>query len=126
MFSIVVQAVLFHVPFRGSWLEVLVLSFVFTACVAAFSITVSLFVRDEMFASIVNAVVFIPSTVFVGYTWPVSAMPGPYRVIANLHPFYHYAGNIRDSFLKGSIGWIKPALAKLEGRAWDWQLPNIS
>ncbi|WP_094549426.1 ABC transporter permease [Petroclostridium xylanilyticum] len=99
--NIYIQNKVFNIPFRGKISHALVLSFVFALSVAAFGIMVSTWIRNEMVATAINAVIFIPSTIMAGYTWPVLSMPQPYQLAATFLPFYHYGDNVRDLFLKG-------------------------
>lgn len=98
---IFVQYRICNIPFRGQFMDAVILSMALAFAVATFCLMVSTWIRDYMFSTLVNAVIFIPNTIMVGYTWPVSSMPRPYRVLANFYPFYHFADNLRDLFLKG-------------------------
>ncbi|MBB6217109.1 ABC-2 type transport system permease protein [Anaerosolibacter carboniphilus] len=100
--SIWIQSNIFDIPFRGQMREAILLSFVLSMAVAVFSLTISVWVKHEMLATQINAVLFIPNTIMVGYTWPLIAMPKPYQILGRLFPFYRYADNLRDMFLKGS------------------------
>lgn len=102
MICILIQSLIFKVPYRGSYLTALILSLLFALAVSSFAILVSVWVGEKMLCTLIVAVLFIPNTIMVGYTWPVMAMPSIYKSIANCLPFYHYADNIRDLFLKGS------------------------
>jgi len=99
--SIMIQNKIFDIPFRGKLLHAAILSFALAAAVASFGLMAAVWVRDKILATQVCAVLFIPNTVMVGYTWPILAMPRPYQIAAEFLPFYHYADNLRDMFLKG-------------------------
>ncbi len=101
--ALLIQKYAFGVPFKGSFKDVLLLSFAFACAVAAFSISISSWIKNEMLATTINAVIFIPNTIMVGYTWPVMSMPGVYQALAKFFPFYHYADDIRDLCLKGRL-----------------------
>jgi ABC-2 type transport system permease protein len=100
--SIWIQSHIFNIPFRGQMREAIFLSYLLALAVTVFSLTISVWVKHEMLATQINAVLFIPNTIMVGYTWPLMAMPKPYQVLGQLFPFYHYADNLRNMFLKGS------------------------
>lgn len=98
---IFIQNKVFNIPLRGQFTHAVILSMALSFAVASLSLMISTWIRDYMFATLVNAVIFIPNTVMVGYTWPVLSMPKPYRILANFYPFYHFIDNLRDLFLKG-------------------------
>lgn len=102
MMCIAIQSLIFKVPFRGSYFAALILSTAFAFAVSSFAILVSVWVGEKMLCTLIVAILFIPNTIMVGYTWPVLSMPMIYKHVANCLPFYHYADNIRDLFLKGS------------------------
>ncbi|HEX9060690.1 MAG TPA: ABC transporter permease [Clostridia bacterium] len=92
----------FDIPLRGSFRDVFILDGAFMLAVSSFCTAVSSWVGDAMISSTINAVLFIPSTIVAGYTWPVLSMPYVYQQVAWFLPFYHYADNIRDLCLKGN------------------------
>lgn len=102
MMSILLQKNLFLIPFRGSLGDAALLSLWMSASAAAFSIMVSVWVKNKLLATQMNAILFIPSTIIVGYTWPIMAMPEGYQRIAFYMPFHHYVHNLRNIFLKGT------------------------
>ncbi|MFZ5966047.1 MAG: ABC transporter permease [Bacillota bacterium] len=102
MVNLLIQIYMFQVPFRGNIIDALWLNLLLAAAVSSFGVMVSSWVKNEMLASQISAVFFIPSTVMVGYTWPVLSMPRPYQFAARFYPFYHYGDNLRDMYLKGT------------------------
>ncbi|MDK2918674.1 MAG: type transport system permease protein [Candidatus Petromonas sp.] len=99
--SIFLQNKLFKIPFRGNLLHAVLLSLGLALSVTAFSIMISTWIREKSIATAVCAIIFVPNTIMIGYTWPVLSMPKPYQFLADFYPFYHYADNLRDLFLKG-------------------------
>lgn len=112
--NLYIQSRYFDIPFRGRMEEVFFLCFTFSMSVAALGVMISALIKYELLATVVAAVVFVPDTILVGYTWPVMAMPEIYRKLAYYLPFYHFADNLRDMMLKGlsivymydDIGWF--------------------
>ncbi|MTI66961.1 MAG: ABC transporter permease [Firmicutes bacterium] len=98
---ILIQWKVFNIPFRGDFKIALILSLLLSLSVSTFSIMVSSLISNKMVALLINAVIFVPNTLMVGYTWPVMSMPKPYRIASGFYPFYHYADNLRNLFLKG-------------------------
>lgn len=103
MMNLYIQSQIFKVPFRGNISEVIYLSLAFTFTVSTIGISISTIIWDKVMAAQAAAIMFIPNTIMVGYTWPLLGMPDIYRVVAKYIPFYYYADNIRDMMLKGYI-----------------------
>lgn len=100
--AILINWKVFNIPFRGSFSDAALLSLLLAASVTSFCIMLSFFVRKyQSVLLVITAVLFIPNSIMVGYTYPVIGMPKFYQVVANYYPFYHYAENIREMFLKG-------------------------
>ena len=103
MINLYVQSHIFKVPFRDDIKELIALSLVFTFAVSTIGVSISTIIWDKVMAAQAAAIMFIPNTIMVGYTWPLLGMPNIYRVVAKYIPFYYYADNIRDMMLKGYI-----------------------
>lgn len=101
MLNLVIQNRYFDIPFRGSMQDALFLCVAFSMTVAALGVMLSCWLRNEIFATLVAAVLYVPDTIIVGYTWPVMAMPEFYQRLAYYIPLYHFADNLRDLMLKG-------------------------
>ena len=107
MICIILQICLFDVPFKGSLISVLILSFGLCFSVSAFCVLISSVIKNRIVCLTAGAVLFIPNSVMAGTTWPLMSMPSVYQSFAKYMPFAHYANNIRDIYLKGlSIGHI--------------------
>ena len=107
MFCIIMQIALFHVPFKGSLISVLILSIGLCFSVASFCVLISSLIKNKMVCLVGGAVIFIPNSVMAGTTWPLISMPAGYQSFARYMPFAHYANNIRDIYLKGlSLGQV--------------------
>ena len=126
MICILIQKNCFAIPFRGNLFDAFWLSLCLAFAASSFAVAISCWVPDKQFAILINAVLFIPSTVLVGYTWPVISMPKAYQTLASYMPFYHYADNIRNIFLKGySFGNIKSDIIWLSCFALIFSLVSI-
>jgi len=99
---LMVQVFGFGVPIKCGWMPVVWLTLFFSFCVSSCGIMLSTIFWDKVFATQVAALVFLPSTILSGYTWPLMAMPKFYQVISWYLPFTHYGDPIRDLMLKGS------------------------
>lgn len=99
--SVFIQSVIFHVPYRGNIMAVICLSFLMSMAVSTFGAMISVWIRNTAFASLVVAVLFVPSTAMGGYTWPIMAMPKIYQIYGATMPFAHYSTALRQLCLKG-------------------------
>lgn len=99
--SVFIQNEIFHIPYRGSVIAVILLSFFMALAVSSFGAMISVWVTNTSFASLVVAVLFVPSTAMGGYTWPIMAMPKIYQIYASTMPFAHYSTALRLLYLKG-------------------------
>ncbi|WP_425446210.1 ABC transporter permease [Dethiothermospora halolimnae] len=102
MLIIFVQRDILSIPFRGSIFDSAIMSILLSFSVSSFGVMISSIIPDKMIATTINAVIFVPNTIMIGYTWPVLSMPIAYRKVSSFFPYYHYADNIRDMFLKGT------------------------
>lgn len=107
MICIITQVGVFHVPFKGSLVNTLILSVGLCFSVSAFCILISSVIKNRMVALVGGAVIFIPNSIMAGTTWPLLSMPVGYQGFARYMPFAHYVNNLRDICLKGlSMGQI--------------------
>jgi ABC-2 type transport system permease protein len=97
--NITVQYRFFGIPFRGNYSYAVILSVGFAFSVTAFGLMFSSFMRNKLFCTLINAVLFIPSPLVIGYTWPFISLPKGYRMVTPWLPLYHYADNVRNLFL---------------------------
>lgn len=94
--------VLFHVPFKGSFLFYFSASIVFVLCTTGIGLLISLLVQTQMAALIITMVVaMIPTILFSGLLVPVSSLTRGAKVQAHLYPAMYYTNIVRGSFLKG-------------------------
>jgi ABC-2 type transport system permease protein len=105
----------FHVPFRGTFLDFLLLTADYTVASMGISLVVASFVRNQQTAMfLILAIFFVPSFFLTGLFRPVAEEPIA-RAIAYALPSTHFVGIARSLFLKG-LGvpalW-RPALALL-------------
>jgi len=102
MICIIIQATYFGVPFRGSFVDVFILSLALSFADSAFCVLVSAVIKNRMVALVGGGVLFIPNSAMAGTTWPLISMPVGYQGFAKYMPFAHYVNNIRNIYLKGS------------------------
>ncbi|SMB89908.1 ABC-2 type transport system permease protein [Thermanaeromonas toyohensis ToBE] len=109
---------LFQVPFKGNYVNLLLLTLAFLACILSLGILLSTICRNELEATQVAMLVAVPSFLFSGYTWPLAAMPPLAKALARLLPLTYYADNVRKIFLMDvSLNTILPDLVVLASMA---------
>ncbi|MQL51543.1 ABC transporter permease subunit [Desulfofundulus thermobenzoicus] len=90
---------IFQIPFRGHYLYLLLLLAFFLACILSLGIFLSVICKSELEATQIAMLVAVPSFLFSGYTWPLSAMPPVALFIARLLPLTYFCDNVRKIFL---------------------------
>ncbi|HKB78414.1 MAG TPA: ABC transporter permease [Thermoanaerobaculia bacterium] len=100
--TVVLGIVVFHVPFRGDPLLLLVLSFLFLVGALGLGIFISAVTRSQVLATQVAMVVtYLPSLLLSGFMFSIDAMPRALRAITYLVPARYYLVVTRGIFLKG-------------------------
>ncbi len=97
---------LFHVPFVGSAIVLIILTLPFILSCLAVGITISTFAKTQLEASQMSIIYFLPTMLLSGFAFPFSGMPGWAQFIGNLLPVTHYIYMIRGIMLKG-IGFTE-------------------
>ncbi|WP_058485755.1 ABC transporter permease [Defluviitalea phaphyphila] len=113
MLAIFLQIYIIKIPFKGSFLEAFILSLFLALAVSSLAILVSTLIENRVIAIVVVGVLIIPNTIMAGYTWPVLSMSKSYSFLAWFIPFYHFADNIRNLFLKGTLNNLMGDIAFL-------------
>ena len=101
LLCIVIQVIVFKVPFRGHLIDAMILSATFSLAVSSFSVLISALMKTRIIALVGAAVVFIPNSVMAGTTWPLISMPVGYQGFGRFMPFARFVNNLRNIYLKG-------------------------
>lgn len=92
----------FAVPFRGSYLLLLVLSSLFLTGALSQGILISIVARTQLMASqLATLTTMIPTIILSGFIYPIFNMPKALQIITYLIPARYYIVIARDLFLKG-------------------------
>lgn len=106
----------FQVPFRGSYLVLLLLFTVFILCILALGIFLSIVCKNELEATQIAMLVAVPSFLFSGFTWPIDSMPLLAKVISYILPLTYLASDVRDIALMGiDLSLVLPGILMLAG-----------
>ena len=93
-------ALLFHIPFTGSWLAFLVGLAAFICANLMLGYLISTVARTQMQAMQLTFFVFLPSILLSGFMFPFRAMPAWAQAIGEALPITHFLRIIREVMLK--------------------------
>jgi len=100
---------LFHVPFRGSYLLLLILSAFFLTGALSQGIYISVVARTQLMASqMATLTTMLPTILLSGFIYPIFNMPKFVQAVTYFIPARYYIVVLRELFLKGggvSVLW---------------------
>ena len=99
--SLLVASLVFHVPIRGSLLQLYLLTMFFITASLGMGIMISNFARNQMQAMQLTFFVLLPSMVLTGFVFPRAGMPKAIYYISTIFPVTFYLDIIRGVMLKG-------------------------
>lgn len=103
MVGVIMARVLFGVPFRGSYLLLIILSGLFLTGALSQGIIISVVARTQLMASqLASLTTLIPTTLLSGFIYPIFNMPKALQAVTYLIPARYYNVILRDLFLKGN------------------------
>lgn len=96
--------VFYHVPMRGSWFALLLLSAAFLIPSLGQGILISAATKDQFSAAQISVFSgFLPAMMFSGFLYETSSMPWPLALISHIVPAKYYVESIRTVFLVGDV-----------------------
>jgi ABC-2 type transport system permease protein len=107
MIDVVVCALIalywFHVPFRGSFLTLLLSSAMFVIVVLSMGFFISVIAKNQLAASqIALLTTFLPAFLLSGFLYEIQQMPVVLQWITGALPARYYVSVLKKIFLKGS------------------------
>jgi len=107
MFDVIVCAVIaiywFHVPFRGSFVTLLVSSALFLVVVLSLGFLISVLAKNQFAASqIALLITFLPAFLLSGFLFSIDQMPVVLQWITRILPARYYVSVLKQIFLKGT------------------------
>ncbi|MGA3136067.1 MAG: ABC transporter permease [Terracidiphilus sp.] len=107
MFDVMVCAVIaiywFHVPFRGSYVTLLVCSAMFLVVVLSLGFFISVLAKNQFAAcQIALLVTFLPAFLLSGFLFSIEQMPVALQWITRVIPARYYVSVLKKIFLKGT------------------------
>jgi ABC-2 type transport system permease protein len=93
----------FHVPFRGSYVTLLVASAMFLIVVLSLGFFISVLAKGQFAASqIALLITFLPAFLLSGFLFAIEQMPVPLQWLTRILPARYYVSVLKKIFLKGS------------------------
>lgn len=100
--GVIMARTLFHVPFRGSYLLLFILSALFLTGALSQGILISIVARTQIMASqLASLTTMIPTIILSGFIYPIFNMPKALQIVTYFIPARYYITILRDLFLKG-------------------------
>jgi ABC-2 type transport system permease protein len=101
---VIIAVFLYHVPFRGSYLVLVVVTTVFLFGALGLGLLISSFARNQFVASQIAIVAsFLPAFILSGFIFEISSMPAPIRLFTYLLPARYFVSCMQTLFLVGNI-----------------------
>lgn len=110
-----IGVLVFHIPFRGSPLLLVVASLLYVICTLGLGLLVSSRASSVDSANQLAALVsFLPTFMLSGYIFPISSLPAFLQVLSYLFPARYFMVVTRSVFLKGAgLSVLWPQVAAL-------------
>jgi ABC-2 type transport system permease protein len=107
MFDVIVCALIaiywFHVPFRGSFVTLLVASAMFLVVVLSLGFFISVLAKSQFAASQIALIItFLPAFLLSGFLFSIEQMPVALQWITRILPARYYVSVLKKIFLKGT------------------------
>jgi ABC-2 type transport system permease protein len=100
---------IFGVPFRGSYVYLLIISLIFLAGTLSWGLFVSVISKSQLQASQIAVLsAFLPSFLLSGFIYPIENMPVPLQLITFIVPARYFVEILKGLFLQGvglSVLW---------------------
>jgi ABC-2 type transport system permease protein len=107
MFDTIISALIaiywFQVPFRGSWITLMVASAMFMVVVLSLGFFISVLAKSQFAASqIALLITFLPAFLLSGFLFSIEQMPIALQWITRILPARYYVSVLKNIFLKGT------------------------
>ena len=99
--ALLVGVLVFHVPIRGSLLQLYLLTLFFITASLGLGLMISNIAKNQMQAFQMSFFVMLPSILLSGFMFPRAAMPRFIYYLSNIIPLTYYLDIIRGIVLKG-------------------------
>lgn len=92
----------FNVPFRGSFLFLLLCGIFFIVSSLSVGLYISTISQTQQQAMLSSFLFFLPAILFSGFVFPIYSMPPSIQLITFLNPLRYFIAIVRGIFLKGT------------------------
>ena len=111
---LVLGVLIFHVPIRGSLIDVYTSSLVFIVASLALGVFISTLAQTQFQSMQIAFFTFLPQILLSGFMFPYAGMPWPAQWLAEILPMTHFVRLIRGIMVRGAgLGDLWPELAAL-------------
>ena len=108
IFNIFLCVVIFQIPFRGSYLVLLVVSGLFLFTSLGIGLNVSSVLKNQFLASMVAmSVGFMPALMLSGLMFPINSMPVFFQYLTRILPPRYYVSFVESEFMAGGVNSIR-------------------
>jgi len=105
---------IFHVPIRGTLLDVYVAALVFIIASLSLGVFISTLAKTQFQSMQMAFFTFLPQILLSGFMFPYAGMPKPAQWLAEIFPMTHFIRLIRGIMLRGAgLSDLWPELAAL-------------
>lgn len=102
--AVFVSITLFQVPYRGSFLSLMLSGGAFLICALGMGLLISTATKNQFVASQVALLVaYLPAFMLSGFIFEISAMPWPVRQVTRIIPARYLVTSLQTQFLVGDI-----------------------
>ncbi|HPZ10484.1 MAG TPA: ABC transporter permease, partial [Candidatus Eremiobacteraeota bacterium] len=102
MLAVATGTIIFKVPLRGSFLEIILFSFIFIIGVMSWGIMLSVIAKNQLLAfQMAILTTFLPSFWLSGFMFPIYCMPSTIQYITYMVPARYFITIMKGIFLKG-------------------------
>ena len=108
IFNIFLCVVIFQIPFRGSYLVLLVVNGLFLFTSLGIGLNVSSVLKNQFLASMVAmSVGFMPALMLSGLMFPINSMPVFFQHLTRILPPRYYVSFVESEFMAGGVNSIR-------------------
>lgn len=91
----------FNLPFKGSFISLLLLGMAFTFTVTGLASLIAAFCQTEVSFTQIALSYAVPAFIFSGYTWPLQGMDTFSQILAHTFPLFYTGNTLRKIMVAG-------------------------
>ena len=107
-FNVFLCTGVFHIPFRGSYIVLTIVSALFLFTSLGIGLTISSVLKNQFLASMVSlSIGFMPALMLSGLMFPINSMPVFFQYLTRILPPRYYVTFIESEFMAGGVNEIR-------------------